>query len=72
MSAPEQQIESRSSVKISRNAKGEAQFEVKVYDGSTEEELDEVRRIAVVQYEALERELVGVVGSEHRERGHLA
>jgi hypothetical protein len=55
----EAQQDARSSIKATRNAKGEPQFEVKVRVGDTEAELDEARRIAVAQYRALTSELVG-------------
>lgn len=46
-----------SRIKVVRNAKGDPQWEVSVADGATEEALDELRRIAVVQYKALLTEL---------------
>lgn len=52
MSAPEQFGEQRSSVKISTTAKGDAQVEVKVYDGAELTELDRIRAIAVSTYNA--------------------
>lgn len=51
------QAEARSSVKITRNAKGDAQVEVKVYAGELDDELDRIRRLAVAQYQALLQEL---------------
>lgn len=42
--------EARSSVKISQNAKGEAQVEVKVYDGFEPGSLDVIRGEAVRTY----------------------
>jgi hypothetical protein len=39
MSTPEVQTESKGSVKIARNAKGEARFEVKVYVGEAPSDL---------------------------------
>jgi hypothetical protein len=62
MSTPEVQTESKGSVKISRNAKGEPQFEVKVYVGESAEDLDPVREVAIGQYNALYRDL-GAAGS---------
>jgi hypothetical protein len=56
VSTPEPNLDSRSSVKVVRNAKGEAQFEVKVYAGDTEAELETAHRIAVARYRELERE----------------
>ena len=52
-----QEQEQRSSIKVTRNAKGDPQWEVKVVEGSTNESLDEIRRIAVNQYTALRVEL---------------
>lgn len=60
VSAPEQHTESKSSVAISRTAKGDAQPSVKVYEDTTEEELDRIRGLAVSAYQALVRELGGV------------
>lgn len=56
MSAPEdqQQFESKGSVKITRNAKGDAQFEVKVYVGEPEAAISTARQIAESQYRQLE------------------
>ena len=39
-----------SSVKISQNAKGEAQVEVKVYEGATPDEVERIRQLAVSAY----------------------
>jgi hypothetical protein len=58
VSTPETPIvESKSSVKVVRNAKGEPQWEVKVVVGDDESVLNDARRIAVAQYQALGREL---------------
>jgi len=60
MSAPEHNgdhVEQKSSIKAVRNAKGEAQFEVKVYEGTEDGELDRIRELTVAQFRALEREL---------------
>jgi hypothetical protein len=43
-------------VKISRNSKGDAQFEVKAYVGEGEVELEAARLLALQQYRALEAE----------------
>lgn len=64
MSAPEHDqpvVEQKSSIKVTLNAKREAQWEVKVVDGSTMGGLDELRRIAVAQHNALIAELLGSV-----------
>lgn len=53
----EQQFEQKARVKVSRNAKGEAQWEISVPEGTNESVLDEARKIAVRQYDALEEEL---------------
>lgn len=42
--------EQRSSVKLSLNAKRETQVEVKVYAGETQEEVDQLRALAVRTY----------------------
>jgi len=60
MSANEQQppiIEQRSSVKVTRNAKGDPQFEIKVVDGVDEAEMMRLQRIAVAHYWDLVTEL---------------
>ncbi len=58
MTQPEQQeIVQRSSVKISRNAKGDAQWEIKVLVGESESDVIEARQIAIREYEAIRREL---------------
>ncbi len=49
-----------SKVKITRNAKGDAQWEISVAEGATEELLSGLRTIAVAQHLALGRELLGV------------
>lgn len=63
MSTPEEagQFEAKSSIKATRNAKGDAQFEVKVIAGESDEVLNAMRRQAVHQYQELAREL-GSVG----------
>jgi hypothetical protein len=43
----------RSSVKLTRNAKGDTQIEVKVRVGDTEDEVETARRLAVETYENL-------------------
>jgi len=48
-----QQVEARSSVKISLNAKGEIQAEVKVRVGDTSEEVGEARRLAEINFDLL-------------------
>lgn len=52
MSTPEDgvQVEQRSSIKISTNAKQEAQVEVKLYDGADETEITRLRTLAVEAY----------------------
>lgn len=42
--------EAKASVKVSMNAKGDAQVEVKSYVGTTDEELDKAREQAVRVY----------------------
>lgn len=40
------ETESKSSVKITLNYKGEAQLEVKIYDGTTQDEADAIKQVA--------------------------
>lgn len=47
----------RSSVKVTRNAKGAAQWDIRVMEGDSEDRITAAREIAVRQYKALEREL---------------
>lgn len=49
-----QVFESRSSVKITRTAKGEPTYEVKVYQGATLDEMNALRELAVAQYQTLD------------------
>ncbi len=44
--------ESKSSLKFIRNAKGDTQIEVKAVEGTTETEMNEIRRIAFNAYKA--------------------
>jgi hypothetical protein len=62
MSTPEHdgQVEARSSIKATRNAKGDAQFEVNVVAGETDDVLNSMLSQAVHQYQELARELGGV------------
>jgi hypothetical protein len=54
VSAPEQERqEQRSSFKASRNAKGEAQFEIKILEGETDEALEVLRAQAIREYKLL-------------------
>ena len=57
MSATEQeqgqQVEARSSIKLTLNAKGEVQIEVKTRVGDEELEIDTTRRIAEINFDAL-------------------
>jgi len=52
-----QQPEVKSSIKVTRNAKQDAQWDVRVVAGATMEELDELRRVAVAQHRALVTEI---------------
>lgn len=59
---PQQQgepVESRSKIKITRNAKGDSQWEISVVDGVSREEIERIRGLAVEQHQALVDELVG-------------
>lgn len=49
----------RSRVKLTRNAKGQAQWEVSVAVGDALDALDQARQIAVAQWRALEAEFGG-------------
>jgi hypothetical protein len=55
------QFEQRSKFKVTRNAKGDPQWEISVVSGATQAEMDELRGIAVAQYRALEQDLVGAL-----------
>lgn len=61
MSAVEtgQQTEQRSSVKVTMNAKHDPQWEIKIVDGATEDEINRLRTLAVEQHRALVTELLG-------------
>lgn len=51
MSAPEQQAESKSSVKLTLNAKGEVQIEVKAYVGDNDTDLLDARERAIFHFQ---------------------
>lgn len=55
----ESRIESRSSVKLTRNAKGDCQLEVKVYEGYDPGEFAAAKAEAITAYRELEREFYG-------------
>ena len=58
MTQPEQvELQQRSSVKLSLNAKRDVQWEIKVVAGDDESVLDEARRIALKQHRELSGEL---------------
>lgn len=60
MSAPEhngEQVEQKCSIKVTRNAKGEAQWEAKVVEGFDPTELERVRLAAVELHRSLQRDL---------------
>jgi hypothetical protein len=58
MSIPEQfEREQRSSIKVTRNAKGDPQWEIKVVVGEDDAALNKMREQAVSQHQALGREL---------------
>lgn len=50
----------RPKIKLTRNAKGDSQWEVSVIPGFTGLEMDELRNEAVRQYKALENDLLGL------------
>jgi hypothetical protein len=45
--------EQRSRIKLTRNAKGDPQWEISVVDGADFDEVDRIRKIALAQFEAL-------------------
>lgn len=51
-----EQQESKSTIRVSLNAKREAQFEIKVVEGATEDEITRLRGLAVNAYRELCRE----------------
>jgi hypothetical protein len=62
MATPEREngtviVEQKSSIKAVRNSKGDAQFEVKVVAGESDEALTLMRQQAVAQYRELAKEL---------------
>lgn len=61
MSTPESKtdpvIEQKSRIKVTRNAKGDAQWEIAVVDGTTPEEMAAIRTLAVETHQELLREL---------------
>lgn len=66
MAAVEQQqpfLEQRSSVAVKMSAKGEAQVEVKVYDGADENAMQALRELAVGTYLAAVRAVRGNGGA---------
>lgn len=56
MTEAQQALESRSSVKITCNAKGDPQWEVKVYAGDSEADVEAARSLALAQYRDLQAE----------------
>lgn len=59
MSTQEQEVgqgESRSSVKLTRNAKGDTQIDVKVYVGDSEHDIDDAKAKAIEVYNSLAAE----------------
>lgn len=48
---------SQPKIEVVKNAKGSVQWEIQVVPGVTSEEMDELRKIAVAQWNALEAEL---------------
>lgn len=51
-------IEQKTRVKVTRNAKGDPQWEITVVEGTPDAELERVRSLAVQTHRALVRELV--------------
>lgn len=56
---PQQEREQRTSVKVTRNAKGDAQFEWKILTGEDDAVVDALRHQAVRQYRLTADELDG-------------
>jgi hypothetical protein len=54
---PQQEQLAVSKFKVTRNAKGDPQWEITVTPDATSEKLDEMREQAVTQYKALARDL---------------
>jgi hypothetical protein len=52
-----QQYDQRSKIKVTRNSKGDPQWEATVVEGADPAELERIRGLAVEQYHALAREL---------------
>ena len=50
-------VEARSKVKVTRNAKGDPQWEVSIVEGADENEIQRLRTIAVDTWRALARDL---------------
>jgi hypothetical protein len=63
------EAESRSSVYVARNAKGDVQVAVKVYVGDDLEEIVSAKETAVAQYRELEREFNGSTGTQREGAG---
>lgn len=54
---PSEPAESRSKIKVTRNAKGDAQWEISVVDGVDATEIVRLRTLAVQQHQALVADL---------------
>lgn len=52
-----QPLEQRSKIKLVRNAKGDPQWEISVLAGESDSVLDEARKQAIAQWNALNAEL---------------
>jgi hypothetical protein len=63
MSTSEFIQEAKSSVKISMTAKGDATVEAKVYVGTTEDEIEDAKRLAIQVYNETVREVRGPVAA---------
>jgi hypothetical protein len=57
MSATEHVSESKSSIAIAMNAKGEAQPTIKIYEGTDEAEVERIRLLAVATWDRVVAEV---------------
>ncbi len=57
MTEPEHQPEVRSSVKIDENAKGYPQLKIAIYEGTSDDEAQRIKDLAIRTFEVGRREL---------------
>lgn len=46
-------VETRSKIKLSRNAKGDAQWEITIVEDASPDEIERLRQLAIAQHRAL-------------------